>query len=228
MKLHYERIISSCKILNFELGSFFSLANFEQNLLLLITANNAKKEKTVVKIIFFRNGESSYNPTKNSFSFIAELKKFPTEKKEIELCFYENEKKSAGEISKLKSTNALLYVLAAAFAKSKKSDEAIVLNTKNKIADCTNSNLFIIKNKKIFTPSLKDGGVDGVCRNFLKKNFTVIEKSLTKEILNDADEIFLTNAVRLIQPVLKVEDNIFKTEQTMQIKNKITQNIFAK
>jgi branched-chain amino acid aminotransferase len=221
LHFHFERIIQSCKILNCELNADFTVDFFQKKLNDLIIANHCDDTNAIVKINFFRSGESAYKPQQNEVKWIAQIKPFKAAKEKISLCFYEEEKKWAGEISKLKSTNALIYVLAAQYASKQNIEEAVVFNQYDFVADCTNSNLFIIKEKKIFTPSLNDGGVDGVCRKFLLKNFPVEEKNLTKNDLLQADEIFLTNAVRFIQPVFQLENKIYEVEQATVLQQQL-------
>ncbi len=220
-KWHVERIINSFQLLHLKFENEFTLQSLESDLLQLIVANKVSNEDIVVKINFYRNGESGYNPTTTAYSWLAELKQMPIWKDKISLCFYTEEKKSAGKISQLKSTNALIYVMAAQFAAQQIKDEAIVFNTNNQVADCTNSNLFIIHQSKMYTPPLTDGGVDGVARKMLMNNFEVEEKSLTANDIINADEVFLTNAVRLIQPVFQVDDKKYSSVQTTTLQNKL-------
>jgi branched-chain amino acid aminotransferase len=221
LKLHFDRIVTSCNILNFTLSKDFNFENLQIILHQLLKANNQLGKDAVIKINFFRNGESGYVPSLQTFSWIATIRDVPSKKEKINLCFYDEEKKSVGKISQLKSTNALLYVMAAQFSAQQNCDEAIVFNTNNFIADCTNSNLFIIKDKKIITPPLNDVGVNGVARKMLLQNFSISEKSLTANEVIDADEIFLTNAVKLIQPVYQLENKIYLTDNTLVLKEKL-------
>jgi len=125
------------------------------------------------------------------------------------LCFYNEEVKSKGKLSNIKSANALVSVMSSIYARGNNFDNAILFNTDANVIECSNSNIFIVKEDIIYTPPVSDGCVSGTMRGWVLNNETVIEKSLSeKEILN-ADEIFITNAVSGIIPIKKVEETEF-------------------
>jgi branched-chain amino acid aminotransferase len=110
-------------------------------------------------------------------------------------------KKSCDELSNFKTTSSLLYVLAAIHKKESGFDESIILNVKGNVADAIYANVFIVKDTKIYTPPLSEAGVDGVMRKQIlriayKKGYRAIEKPLEVTDLQEADEIFLTNAIK--------------------------------
>jgi branched-chain amino acid aminotransferase len=213
LQLHFNRIRKSFAVLGFEPTINFSLEKFRTELELLIAANQLSDAK--IRMAFYRNGTIGYLSKENSFSYFAEISELKLASKlSLSATIYYDNKKSLGSISNLKSSSALIYIMAAKHASVKGFDEAIVLNSNGFIADTTNSNIFIIKNNKLITPPLSDGGVDGVCRKFIFQKFSVIEKSIGINELINADEIFLTNAVKLIQPINKLDEKIFSTTQS--------------
>jgi branched-chain amino acid aminotransferase len=93
-----------------------------------------------------------------------------------------------------------VYVLASIQKAKEGWDDCLILNTRANICDSTNSNVFLIRDKTISTPALKEGCVDGVMRKQVmaiarEKAFTVNETAIETEMLRQADEVFLTNAV---------------------------------
>ena len=123
LKFHFERIKKSCQILNFEFTQRFTFEGFENELQQLIIANKIENIDSVVKINFFRNGESGYAPVLNLFSYYAQVKNWQPKNANLKLCFYEDEKKATGKLASLKSASALIYVMAAQFSKNKNVDE---------------------------------------------------------------------------------------------------------
>jgi branched-chain amino acid aminotransferase len=113
-------------------------------------------------------------------------------------------RKSCDYFSSLKSNNYLVYVMAALYARQHQLNDCLVLNTYNRIADSTIANLFYCRQGLIYTPPLTEGGVAGVMRRHLlevlpKAGFNVQEKVTTREDLEGAEEVFLTNALKGIK-----------------------------
>jgi branched-chain amino acid aminotransferase len=85
--------------------------------------------------------------------------------------------------------------------------EAIFTNTDDYIMEGTRSSLFIIKDRKVFTPSLDSNILAGVTRGVViglctKNAIKVREKLLTKEDIFTADEAFLTSTLMEVMPVV--------------------------
>ena len=67
-------------------------------------------------------------------------------------------------ISGIKSLNFLNYILARMRAQDEGFDEAILLNTRGHIAEAATSNIFLVKDGKLVTPSLDSGILPGITR----------------------------------------------------------------
>ena len=121
--------------------------------------------------------------------------------------FFTEHKKLSSKLSNIKSNNALLYILASIHAKEQRADDAILLNEKNNIVESTNANLFLVK-RKMYTPPLTDGPLDGTLRSLILKYFIVEERSLSREDYEVSEEIFLTNAhgVRFVKEGVKAKE----------------------
>ncbi len=113
-------------------------------------------------------------------------------------------------ISGIKTLNYLPYILARYDAKAKGFDEAILANTKGYITEGATSNIFMVKNKALITPSLPSGILPGITRGVIieiakRLKISVKEKLLTRREFLGADEIFLTNSLAEVLPVTKVD-----------------------
>ena len=89
-------------------------------------------------------------------------------------------------------------------------EEAILLNTRDLVAECTGENLFIVKNGNLKTPQLSAGILEGITRDSIitiakKLNISVLETDITKEELMDADEVFLTGTAAGIKLVSEID-----------------------
>lgn len=124
--------------------------------------------------------------------------------------------KSSDSIANLKTSNALIYIMAAQEAKVNKWNDALVVNTNSNIIESTISNIFWVKDNAIFTPPLSEGCIAGVMREYLlavlpKKGYDVKELPLTLNMLQNADGVFLTNAIRCIKWVRQVGDTSYNS-----------------
>ena len=82
--------------------------------------------------------------------------------------------------------------------------------------------MFWVKGKQIFTPPLSEGCVAGVMRAFLldelaKKGVSVVQKPLTVAALTEADELFVSNAIRRIKWVWSMGDKTFDHAESQRI-----------
>ena len=90
--------------------------------------------------------------------------------------------------------------MASVYADKNNLDDCLMVNSKGNIIESTNSNIFIVSNKVLYTPPVSEGCVGGVTRmnliNLLVKNKVVVyESNLNAQHLLSADEILLTNTV---------------------------------
>jgi len=120
--------------------------------------------------------------------------------------FFSAIKKSCDAYANLKSASALLYTVAAGFCKQQKWDDCIILNQYGNCCESAIANLFWIKEGQVFTPALTEGCVDGVMRAYLIDQLPgITETSCKPDDLLQADELFLTNAIRGIRRVSRLE-----------------------
>lgn len=104
-------------------------------------------------------------------------------------------------------------------------NEVVFLNIYGSIAEGATSNIFIIKDKKIYTPKISDGILPGVVRNWVIENFKVCEKHLNKKDLYSADEVFITNSVLGIMKVVQFEEKKYNTNVVQKIRSEYEQFI---
>ncbi|MDZ4830960.1 MAG: branched-chain-amino-acid transaminase [Phycisphaerae bacterium] len=112
----------------------------------------------------------------------------------------------------IKSLNYLNNILAKLEAIDANVLEAIMLNTEGFVAECTGDNIFAIKNRRIVTPPLSAGLLNGVTRRFVMNEIApaigcpVEEKLFRMDELYGADEIFLTGTAAEIIGVNAIGD----------------------
>ncbi|HHF98649.1 MAG TPA: branched-chain amino acid aminotransferase [Candidatus Aerophobetes bacterium] len=113
-------------------------------------------------------------------------------------------------VVKHKTLNFMENLFARKEAESKGFQEAIFLNTEGNLCEGSITNLFIVKKKKVITPSLSSGILPGITRKAVieicaRLSLVCEEKSVKPEELFKADEAFLTNSLRGILPLIEVD-----------------------
>lgn len=129
-----------------------------------------------------------------------------TEKKAIWLKTTRNSPESA---YRHKSHHFANNVQARFEIESLATHEGVFLTAEGYVAEGVTSNIFWVKDKKIYTPSLKTGILAGITREWILHNFEVEEGLFTKDVLEAADEVFITNAVQEIVPIKELEGKLF-------------------
>lgn len=116
-------------------------------------------------------------------------------------------------------------ILALDQARAAGFGEAIFLNTAGQLCEAATSNVFIVRNKRVLTPSLDSGCLPGVMRSVIigmarKLGLDCLETPLERIDLENADEIFLTSAIRGPVPVSRLDRRAFPaTPVTDSIRN---------
>jgi branched-chain amino acid aminotransferase len=111
----------------------------------------------------------------------------------------------------IKSNNLLNNALAMQEGFRRGASEVVMRNYKGELAECTQSNLFIVKAGRALTPPLSAGLLPGITREFLWEvgktaDIRVSEATLFDADLFDADEAFLTSTTREVMPIVDVDD----------------------
>jgi branched-subunit amino acid aminotransferase/4-amino-4-deoxychorismate lyase len=116
-----------------------------------------------------------------------------------------------GRLSAYKTANRLPYILAQREAAAQEADEAVLLNTAGRVVEFTASNLFAVKDGVLWTPPLGDGALPGITRRAVlslarEAGISTREESFGPEFLEAADEVFATNSLMEIAPVVSWGD----------------------
>lgn len=112
----------------------------------------------------------------------------------------------------IKSNNLLNNALAMREAARRGGFEGVMRNHRGELAECTQSNIFVVKNGVAITPPLVSGLLPGITRAFLFEvgrdaGIPVREGVLRDADLLDADEAFLTSTTRQIVPIVQVDEH---------------------
>jgi len=85
-------------------------------------------------------------------------------------------------------------------------DDALLLNEKGQLAECTSANVFLVRDGQVSTPPLSSGCLAGVTRSILFEiaptaGVRIIEQDLTPEYLASAQEFFISSTTREVAAV---------------------------
>jgi len=112
----------------------------------------------------------------------------------------------------IKSNNLLNNALAMQEAFRRGGVEGVMRNYRGELAECTQSNLFVVKNGAALTPPIEAGLLPGITRAFLfevgaERGIPVREQVLRDDDLLGADEAFFTSSTRELVPIVTVDDH---------------------
>ncbi|MEY2410176.1 MAG: branched-chain amino acid aminotransferase [Verrucomicrobiota bacterium] len=147
-------------------------------------------------------GPRGYSPkTADHPTLVMSLHPPPPEKARNRTLIIASLRIPAGDpLSRLKSCNKLLHVMARGEASDRGADDAILLNANQEIAEATSSNLFWCSNDSVCTPPLSSGALDGITRSAVialcsKMGVRCREVTGRPATLRKAAGVFLTNSV---------------------------------
>lgn len=104
-------------------------------------------------------------------------------------------------LANIKSLNYGDNILAMIEARALNANDAIMLNTKGKVACSTTGNIFVIEGGDLYTPPIEDGAMQGVTRALLMEKYGAKEETLEEDDIKNAEGLFISNAIRGLQPV---------------------------
>ena len=224
---HYFRLMASMRILRMEIPMEYTMEFFEMNILKLIE-NFEKSEAYRIRITVFREGEGFYLPLQKNVSFLVSIAtvdeaKFSIKSTDYEVELFKDAAISTQLLSTIKSTNRMVQITASIFAKENGYNNCLILNTDKNVAEAIDSNLFMVQGNVITTPPLQDGCVNGILRKELirllqkQTEFTFEERSISAFELQKADELFLTNTIKGIQPITKYRKKTYQTNVALTL-----------
>ncbi len=208
--------MASMRIMRMEIPMTFTMEFLEAEILKTIDANDLLKRSARVRLNVDRGDFGKYLPSDTSkvaYNISVEPHENPfyiidsSENYSVDL--YKDYFMAPGLLSGLKSNNKALQVIGSIYAKENDFDNCLVLNTNKNVIEALNGNLFLVKGDTIKTPPLEDGCLKGVMRKqileLLRKdvNLIVEEVSISPFELQKADELFITNVIKGIQPITK-------------------------
>ncbi|WP_158047477.1 aminotransferase class IV [Skermanella pratensis] len=107
-------------------------------------------------------------------------------------------------LSRLKSLNYLDGILARREAADRGADDAMILNTRGRLAEATVGNVFAVIDGVLVTPPVGEGALPGIARGLSIERLSVAERPVTVEELMNATAIAVTNSLG-VRPLATLE-----------------------
>ncbi|MGW1890792.1 aminotransferase class IV [Streptomyces sp. NPDC002004] len=110
-----------------------------------------------------------------------------------------------GALTGLKTTSYAENVVALARAHERGASEALFANTVGRLCEGTGSNVFVVLDGEIHTPPVASGCLAGITRRLVVEWTGAHETDLPADVLDHADEVFLTSTLRDVQAVHRID-----------------------
>lgn len=210
---HYFRLMSSMRVVRMEIPMNYTMEFFEEQILTLAKAKNIDTSSRA-RITVYRNDGGYYLPHNNSVSFLITIEslgdlRYSIIEKEYVVDLYTDFYISKQLLSSIKTTNKLLNITASIFASENNLDNCLLINENKNVVEALQGNLFMLKGTTLVTPPVSEGCLNGVMRKQVLslarniENIEVIEGMISSFDLQKADELFITNVIKGIQPITK-------------------------
>ena len=207
---HADRLQKGMKALKIDgysqMDSWFLKEKAEQ----LASVNKIKHGR--LRLTVYRDSEGLYTPSQNKAGYLLEIQpvdepRYFLNSKGLIIDVFTELSKPTNFLSNIKTCNSLVYVMAGIHKNQNNLDDVLLLNQNGFLCEATSSNVFVYYQNNLYTPALSEGCVEGVMRQVVidianRIGVPLTEAQINPEILYEADEVFLTNAVKGIQTVM--------------------------
>ena len=191
-----------------------------RKLLELIDANGALE--ATLRLVVVRNqgglweGPSSGRPS-DLIALTADSKRWGSA---VKLAYVPQARHAANAFAGAKVLSWAMNLTWLESVQAQGFDEAILLNERGEVAECTSANIFVARGSEVGTPPLSAGCLPGITREVLlgeirAPGIQIAERTILPAELESADEVFITSTTRNLLPVVQVgERKVGRNDQT--------------
>ncbi|MFV8364203.1 aminotransferase class IV [Flavobacterium sp. ZT3P35] len=232
---HYFRLMSAMRVVRMEIPMNFTMEFLEEQIL-SIAENNQVIDSARARITVYRNDGGYYLPQNNSVSYLIhavdlENKAYTIENKRYEVDLYKDFYITKQLLSSVKTTNKIINITGSIYANENGLDNCLLLNDSKNVVEALQGNIFMLQGNKLITPPISEGCLNGVMRRQIlglaKKieNIEVVEGVISPFDLQKADELFITNVIKGIQPITQYRKKEFSTYMAVKLVDKLNEMI---
>lgn len=224
---HYFRLMSSMRVIRMEIPMDFTM-EFLENQILDLVNNRDLSASARARITVYRNEGGFYLPQNSTVSFLIHAspllsQAYFIDDADYEVDIFKDFYVSKQLLSSIKTTNRLVNVTASVYANENGLDNCLLLNDDKNVIEAIQGNVFMLKGNRLLTPAVSDGCLNGVMRKQIlaiaKKieDIEVCEDSISPFDLQKADELFVTNVIKGVQPISKYRKKEYPFEFAKKI-----------
>lgn len=232
---HYFRLMASMRILRMEIPMNFTLEYLEEQIMALVK-NNDLEQSARARITVYRNDGGYYLPQNNTVSFLIhsvalENTLYSIQDKSYEVDLYKDFYVTKHLLSSVKTVDKIINITGSIYASENDLDNCLLLNDSKNIVEALQANIFMLMGNKLITPPVSEGCLNGIMRKQIlalaKKidNIEVVEEPISPFDLQKADELFITNVIKGIQPITKYRKKEFTTDLAKKLLEKLNDSI---
>ncbi len=231
-ELHIDRIQKGMKVLKLDNNSHIDSWFLREKVEELVRRNKIGNDARV-KLTVYRDADGLYTPDSNKTGYVLEFQalndsQYTLNPKGLIIDVFDELTKPINILANLKTCNSLVYVLAGVYKNQHALDEVMILNQNGFLCESISSNVFVVYDRKLYTPALNEGCIGGVMRQVVMRlakenNIELVEAQVNPEILNEADEVFITNATKGIQWVMGYNNKRYFNEVAKFLSEKLNQ-----
>lgn len=232
---HYFRLMASMRVVRMEIPMNFTMEYFEEQVLSLVQNNNISASARA-RITVFRNDGGLYLPKNNEVSYLIHATplhnaEYALNSAEYEVDLYKDFYVTKQLLSSIKTTNKMINVTGSIFAHENGLANCILVNDTKNVVEALQGNLFMVVGKKLITPPISEGCLNGIMRKQIlalakkTEGMEVSEEIISPFDLQKADELFVTNVIMGIQPITKYRKKVFTNDVAQLLIQKLNESI---
>ena len=218
---HWDRIRRDAAALHISVPD--DAGQVQRQLLQLVEANQA--HNSTLRLVIVRNGpgmwaDPAVGRPSDLIALTADSKEWGDS---VKLAYVRDARHAACQFAGTKILSWAMNLTWLESAQSRGFDEAILLNERGEVAECTSANIFIANGSQVWTPPLDSGCLPGITREVLLgeihlPGIAIGEKALMPADVESADEVFITSTTRDLLPVMQIEEKkLGRSERVRQV-----------
>jgi len=208
LNCHINRLLKAAKF--YDLKNIPEKDEIKNKTSEFFNTQNFDSKQHRINIFLFSNGEIEFKSVLYNFNY---------DKNNRELSIITNPVRKSGET--YFKNNVIREFYLSNIQNYPEFIDTILLNEKNAVCECAGSNIFFIRAGILYTPSKKEGLVEGIIRDKIisictDKKIKIIIDSIYAENLHNFECCFITSSMKHIMPVNKIGEYNFRENSLLK------------